>query len=338
MYRNCYFDNLKVFLIILVIFDHAAITYTPFNIWPYTPSHPEEFMPNMWVFLGINSSFIMSLFFFMSAYFFPISYEKQGFITFMKRKVIRLGIPLLLFVPIHSYVLGKYEVGHLWYIESLLIMAFMYGFYRLSLRKSSIKLNVKLSFVYIFVICFISGYLMFVLRQFYPYNTWVNFLGFISIEPAHYPLYVVMLISGILAMQNNWMDHLTDRIGFTCLFLAVISALILPLYGVYEHFKYANSRLLCFHEAYGGILANFGFLWLFKKYVNKSGKFLNMLSQNSYGAYFFHLPVLFGVQYLTDSIAFCVELKYLSISILTALISFFLTWLIRKNHWVRYVF
>ena len=53
-------------------------------------------MPWIWHFFSTNAAFFMGLYFFISGYFVPGSYDRQGFGTFIRKKILRLGVPLLL--------------------------------------------------------------------------------------------------------------------------------------------------------------------------------------------------------------------------------------------------
>ena len=78
MKRLLYLDNLKVCLTVLVIFHHAGQAYGDGGGWAYTPSNPAETMPWIWHFFSVNAAFFMGLFFLISGYFVPASYDKQG--------------------------------------------------------------------------------------------------------------------------------------------------------------------------------------------------------------------------------------------------------------------
>ena len=96
--RLLYLDNLKVCLTVLVIFHHAGQAYGDGGDWAYHPSNPAEFMPWIWHFFSVNAAFFMGLFFLISGYFVPTSFDKQGAKVFVKKKLIRLGIPLLVII------------------------------------------------------------------------------------------------------------------------------------------------------------------------------------------------------------------------------------------------
>ena len=88
MKRLLYLDNLKVCLTVLVIFHHAGQAYGDGGGWAHTPSNPAEVMPWIWHFFSVNAAFFMGLFFLISGYFVPASYDKQGASVFVQKKLM----------------------------------------------------------------------------------------------------------------------------------------------------------------------------------------------------------------------------------------------------------
>ena len=130
MKRLCYLDNLKVCLTVLVIMHHAGQAYGNGGDWAYTPSNPAEFMPWIWHFFSTNAAFFMGLYFLISGYFVPRSFDKQGAKQFVHKKLLRLGIPLLFMGGIICILTGKPEIGHMWFVESLLVFCLVYALIR----------------------------------------------------------------------------------------------------------------------------------------------------------------------------------------------------------------
>jgi fucose 4-O-acetylase-like acetyltransferase len=52
--------------------------------------------------LAVNQAFFMSLFFFIFAYMMPASLDKKGIMVYIKDRLMRLGIPLV----IYSLIIG----------------------------------------------------------------------------------------------------------------------------------------------------------------------------------------------------------------------------------------
>lgn len=177
--RLFYLDNLKIALTMLVVAHHAGQPYGGSNgFWYYQTDEAIHLGP----FFSVNAGFFMSLFFFISAYFFPGSAERKGPGEFAKAWLLRLGLPLLggflILMPLLMY--GYYanfrdygsvgffdyyaniylgfgdmpagwtgpswpdmQFGHLWFIEHLLVYAVLYALIRKLLGRSPKIATVK---------------------------------------------------------------------------------------------------------------------------------------------------------------------------------------------------
>src|SRR5688572_30879615 len=97
MKRLCYLDNLMIGLSILVVLHHVSIGYGTMGGWCYVT--PEKLTGATQIFIsaltGIEASFSMGLFFFISAFLTIPSLEKKGVYKFTATRSIRLAVPLL---------------------------------------------------------------------------------------------------------------------------------------------------------------------------------------------------------------------------------------------------
>lgn len=326
MKRLCYLDTLKVTLTILVVFHHAAEAYSPYSAWVYKPSNKDEMMPLIWHFNSVNAAFFMGLFFLIAGYFVPRSYDKQGIWVFVKKKLLRLGIPVVLVTAFLTYATGQLEVGHLWYVESLLLFCLVYALVRKFVSPMQVKSNVSLwGLLAVSLIMGVGGHLI---RQVSPQDNWIWVLGFIHIEPAHYLQYVIMFVLGVLAYRGQWLTKMKNSTGAVSLLIG--SALAIGDYvrndGDWNNFVYQwfgiYESLLC-------VFFSFGLLWLFREFVNGTNAFQSWCSQQAYGAYIVHLFVLLAVQNATDSIMLPGIVKFFIIGIVASIISFVITYLLR---------
>ncbi|MHA2142467.1 MAG: acyltransferase family protein [Candidatus Thorarchaeota archaeon] len=105
--RLIFLDNLKIFFVILVIFTHVMVTYGGRGSWYYyatlNETNPADIFTiiTLYMIAGIAAILlpsIMGLFFLMGGYFSPRSLERKGVSSFWKERLIRLGIPVLLYV------------------------------------------------------------------------------------------------------------------------------------------------------------------------------------------------------------------------------------------------
>jgi len=161
-----FIDNLRIALIVLVIAHHAGQAYGPTGgFWYFENSDRASILSACFV---VNRSFFMSLFFMISGYFLPASYDRKGAKDFLTDRLRRLGEPLLFFffvvipVMMYAYYLnfrhyahlpffvyysriyfgrgtrpfdwsGRWpdvQFGHLWFIEHLLVFAVCYTILR----------------------------------------------------------------------------------------------------------------------------------------------------------------------------------------------------------------
>jgi len=114
--RLLFLDNIKVLFTVLVIFQHARVTYTGDGWWYYIESSPDDLYSAIFFGLvtsigGLLQASLLGLFFLMGGYFTPKSYDRKGPRSFWKERLRRLGIPLLLYVvlvnPIMFYGLAS---------------------------------------------------------------------------------------------------------------------------------------------------------------------------------------------------------------------------------------
>ena len=86
--RIYFIDNLRIVLTILVVLRHQSIFYAA-NVL-------------LMLFLMINQAFFMGLFFFLSGCFTPMSFDRKGSLVFLKDRLLRFGVPILLYLFVIS--------------------------------------------------------------------------------------------------------------------------------------------------------------------------------------------------------------------------------------------
>ncbi len=96
--RLLYLDNIRAALMILVILQHAVRAYGT-SVWWFVS---DDSAPLLERFTAVNSSFFMSLFFFLSFYFMPAAYDRKSFWAFHRDRGLRLLVPLVAYVLIVS--------------------------------------------------------------------------------------------------------------------------------------------------------------------------------------------------------------------------------------------
>ena len=338
MKRLCYLDNLKVCLTVLVIMHHAGQAYGNGGAWPYTPSNPAEFMPWIWHFFSTNAAFFMGLYFFISGYFVPGSYDKQGSKQFILKKLLRLGIPLLFMGALISVLTGKLEIGHMWFVESLLVFCLIYALIRRWVSPIDQECNSKPTIIGLLIVALLMGVGSYFIRQVSPQDHWIWPFGIIPlpIEPAHYLQYVMMFVLGILAYRFHWFDKMSNCTGLVALLIGVglaignylrdggaWNAFVWQWFGIYE-------SLMC-------VFISFGLMWLFREFICATSRLWQWSAAQSYGAYVFHLILMIILQNAVDGIWMGAFGKFLFIGVVTTILSFLLTWVVRMIPGVKRV-
>jgi glucans biosynthesis protein C len=225
--RMAFLDNVKVFLTFLVVTHHITCGFggsrdDAFFLVVGMQDHPtvQGILRN---FTTLNQSFFMPLFFFVSAYFVPTSYERKGPDVFRNDKRHRLLIPALITcwtispacMILQSVMRDNYDEimfffapGHTWFLFWLLILNWMYtSFYQGMMKGTSRHQTVQ-------IMSFPStltrmawgatacGILMWVVTFFANGNI------MFALMPLHFGALtcdIFMFAMGILAKRHNWL-------------------------------------------------------------------------------------------------------------------------------------
>lgn len=107
--RTYFIDRLRVVLTALVVIHHTAITYGGSGGWFYREvsdaGTPSSLL--LTVLCAVNQAFFMGMFFLFAGYFTPAALQRKGARQFVQERLVRLGIPLLVF----GFLLGPLAVA-----------------------------------------------------------------------------------------------------------------------------------------------------------------------------------------------------------------------------------
>lgn len=323
--RNAYIDNIKVFLISLVILHHWAITYGAPGGWYFYDSDGLGEIPFLLLtlFVATNQSFFMGMFFFISALFISSSLSRKGTKKFFGDRLIRLGMPTLIFAfiisPIVLFLLYRYNdggegtllefltrsnwigLGPMWFVVALLFFNLLFLLFavirkKIELRKISIPKNTP---IIIFMI--LLSLVTFLVRINWEVGRSIPFLNF---QLGHFPQYICLFTFGLLAGQNQWPEQLTFKkakfwIYLSLLFIFILFPLTFILGGVEktgpEPFMGGltiQSLVYSFWEQFTGFALIIMIFGIFKKYVSKQNGILKRASRSAFAVYVFHTLVL----------------------------------------------
>lgn len=155
-FRLAFIDNLRTLIIVLVILVHLSITYGGEGGWYYKEVKPDLVSGLILTFHNATcQSFFMGCLFLISGYFTPGSFDRKGPRRFLIERVVRLGVPMMIYdLVIHPFLIywlarhGVYDLsfgqwaasyytsfhpgrGPLWFVEALLLVSIVYVVWRL---------------------------------------------------------------------------------------------------------------------------------------------------------------------------------------------------------------
>ena len=92
--RIYFLDSLKVLLAVLVVLHHSAQPYGPGGGWWIAPDPNKTIIDFivLGLFMAVNMSFFMGLFFMISAYFVPGSLDRKSYSKFLRDRLEKLGV------------------------------------------------------------------------------------------------------------------------------------------------------------------------------------------------------------------------------------------------------
>jgi len=303
-----YLNNLKIFLITLVVLQHSAGAYTAGENWLIiNPLRVSLFKPV----LTINSTFFMGLFFFISAFFVPTSLLRYRRNEFISNKIKRLIIPtiigILTVLPLSYYAQvypdnfanfyityftsGAFNFGHMWFLVQLFIYTCLFALFYWLIPGLILKQNKPLTWLqvisFITVLCALS-YLVALIS---PINQWYwKHL----VEPYHLPQYISLFTLGIIAYRRDWLDLTSYRFGLFWLIISVLAIsyrVIIDINGIDQNLlsKTLWTSVQC-------VSLCIGLLIMFREFGNYSNPALKFLSDNAFAVYIIHVPVVVWLQ------------------------------------------
>ncbi len=347
--RIYFLDSLKVFLTALVVFHHAAQPYGPGGGWPIASDTNSTLdMIVLGIFMAVNMSFFMGMFFMISAYFVPSSLERKGAARFMKDRLVKLGVPIVISMfavfPVMSYLLtGQPQIGlgHLWYLELLLVFSAVYVACWLVKKPSSKAKKTFPGTKAIVAFAVAMALISFVVRIIAPINYWVP-LGLF--EPFHLTQYVMLFAAGIIAYREGWIDAIPGAAAKLWSRVAILMVVLLLVIGAVTDSSQFDggltiaSLLGSFWEAFMCISMCIALLAFFKNRFNSQSPVAKALANNAFTVYLIHLPVVIFLQYLLIGVSIDPLIKFVIAGALGVILSFAIShYGIRRLPYVRYV-
>ncbi len=325
--RLYFVDHLRVALIILVVLHHLAVLYAGNTGFYYLEpaAHDVLALLVLVVFQLFNQAYFMGFFFLLSGYFTPSSFDRKGAAAFLKDRLLRLGIPTLVYMFILSPIasIGLYQmpatlggittpftwqqypqligVGPLWFALMLLIFDAGYAAWRLATRDrpSHPKGDAALPgfrTIGAFVLALaLTSYLIRIVLPLGAYWPHWSVASFPSL--AYLPQYLSFFALGAIASRRDWLRMIPSSLGkagFVAALAATVTLFPLSFTGGAAflgngHWQSAAYTLWDSVFAVGMVL---GLTALFRRRFDRQGRLGRFLAQHAYAVYVIHIPVI----------------------------------------------
>jgi glucan biosynthesis protein C len=373
--RLFFVDNLRVALAILVVLHHVAIVYgavLPMFYYLEPPfSSPGVIDPLTYlallVFSLFNQAWFMGAFFLLAGYFTPRSYDHKGPGAFLKEKLVRLGIPLVVFwfvlnpiswlglwlmpasltgittPPTWGTYLRFIGLGPLWFVAMLLIFSFGYAAWRMLTRNrapSSTGESVP-SYLGIGILVLALAGVSYLARIVVPIGKSV--WEFPTL--AYLPQYLGFFVVGTVASRHNWFRTVPVSMGIVGLVAALVAGVVLfPLAFSGNLFSleltpalenawgngHWRSAVYALWDSTFAVGMCLGAIALFRRFLNGKGRFGRFLSQQSYALYVTHIPVLVVVAWALSGIKLTPLLKFGLAAVVAVPTCFVVAYVVRR--------
>jgi hypothetical protein len=328
--RLLFIDNIRIFLICLVITTHSAVTYGGSGDWYYTEVVSDTFAPIILTMINsLNQSFFMGCFLFISAFFITGSLERKGTRRYVHDRLVRLGIPLLVWIlfinPLLLYLIRVtlynfngtllesyadffipfrgFGLGPMWFVLFLLIATLtwvVWYTYHGPGSHTTKRLHDVPSFISIIVLGIILGLITFAVRIFLPIG-WT--CGLVNFQLPFFPQYIAFFILGIVAAQNNWLAGADSPVGKKCALAALVLILVQPLLLLITTATPDGLRLVmgglhwqaavyAIWEQMAGIMIMVGLLRFFSLHFKHQGPVTRAMAADTYTVYIIHPVIL----------------------------------------------
>ena len=351
--RLLFIDNIRWSMIVLVLSMHAADTYSPFGNWYYVDRQPMGLGTK--IFFGVYQSFLqaffMALLFFVAGYFSAVAFDRKGFAPFVRDRCLRLGLPTLLYMlvigPLTQYFLSRTwgsggfahqwwvhladgewlsETGPMWFCAALLAFSVCYALARLTGWREAAR-TVRAEGIALFIA--IMALATFLVRIVISGEKSV-----LNMHPGDFPQYILMYAAGAFAFRGSWLTQLSDRFCFRA--AALLLGLSVPLFAALILFggglegdtaAYSGgfnpvSAGKCLWEALVCVGMAFLILGVYRRWFDGQSPFARMLSDNAFGVYLIHPPILIACAILLHGLAWHPIAKAALLTVVAAIFSF----------------
>jgi glucan biosynthesis protein C len=357
--RRAWVDNLRVAVIVGVIAAHVSTAYVLDIDWYYEERTARAVSESVFsVIFGTGLLFGMGLLFLVAGLYTAPSFERKGARNFALGRVMRLGLPLLVFVlvfdPLTDFIgyrgmggglgfiayLDRWwredaDLSVMWFVAALLAFSLVYAAWR-SVQPVGPGRAGRLGSVQLLSLGAFIAVGSFLVRLAWPFASNSLF----GLNLWEFPQMIGMFGLGVMAAEHGWLeDGLSDRFWRNCGLAALAGAVMLlplgaiglggddnPLLGG----AHPQAVVLPLVEAVIAIGMSLWMLEWFRRRWGYEGPFARALGRSSFAAYIVHPPVVVVLSVGLSSVAAAVEVKFFAVFALGAAASFALGWVVTR--------
>lgn len=336
--RLVFLDNLRAFVVILVIVLHGSMSYMAYapSWWYVLDTQSNLFFTILVLLIDVP---IMPIMFFIAGYFVLPSLHKRGAAAFVREKFKRVGLPwifgALFLAPLTAYMIyvsRQVPMGYLqfwatdfwtklyqqsvyWFLGVLfamfLVLALVYarsrGLQDAVLRRSAPSRSLFVIFAALTAAGFLLAGLVF------PLDTWSHIYLFVF-QPLRVSFYLGYFVLGLYAQRHGWFrsDGYMPQ-AWTWLWACVLTGLVYlamrmgapsspqaPI--LVQTLTALFFSVFCMSALFAGVA-------IFHGKVNGTGRIWQSLAANSYGMYYIHPLILYPLAYLFVPVSLPLFLK-----------------------------
>jgi len=343
--RIYFLDNLRTFLIFLVVLCHAGWVYESSGIGGFFWIVDDPSTNNLAGIINlILDIFMMPTMFFIAGFFTPLSMKNKNWPAFLKAKFKRIMIPwiiaVLTLIPLKKIIFlysrnlpqeswttyfhwsnGILNQSWLWFLPVLFLFDILYLLVsRVNIDISKITLKKAVGAI------FLTGFIFSFCMSMFNCHGWTKTI-LIDFQNERLPIYFMIFLLGSLCCKLRTFE---SKPKSKKLYIAVNCTAWIPLniYVIFVINIFVNpgtfiiselvDRLLIWSAFYLSLLS---MLYLmintFRYYLDKQGRIWNQLNKNSYGVYIIHVIVMGSIALAMLNTTIPSLLKYFILTVST---------------------
>jgi surface polysaccharide O-acyltransferase-like enzyme len=361
-------DNLRVVLIAAIIAMHAVLGYTTFEVWTYSwlreaTLHPAVEAGLILVVLPFGLV-LMALFFLVAGLLSVPSVQRKGPGRFARDRLVRLGIPFLVYVlliqPVTVYALehplggapgsfwaeflgdeGVLDSGPLWFVGALLVYSLTYAAW-VRFHRGQAPAGRRITVRRLALVAVVVAPASFAIRLIWPYGSEA---GLTDLNFWQWPACVAVFILGLMAFRQGWVQEIPDDIQGRCCAVTAVAAVtaagLLAGAGLSDHFDdlFGGWNLWAAgFAALDAVLCVFGSVWLLSVAQRRLTRPLphgQALGRSAYAAFIVQTPVLIALALALRPVGLPAEAKALLVAVGGIAGSYSLAWGLTRIPGVR---